>query len=356
MPKLILRCNYLKNAPPSHLQNFVQYIGTREGVEKVSDTTALLPATAKQKELIQDILNRIEDADRMHEYYDYIQKPTRENASEFITQALENNLDIIAKKKNYIDYLANRPRVERIGTHGLFSYAGESVVLSKVAEEVASHEGVIWTNVISLRREDAERLGYDSAAQWQELLRSRVQTFAENYKIDSTNLKWYAAFHDESHHPHVHLVIYSQNPHEGYLTRQGIETMRSVLAHDIFRQDFMSIYERKTKQRNLLKEQAEETLQRLIRQMQTGVCHNDKDYGADAPAGKAAAEYRWEESIRLSESGCEKDCKRHRRYAGRRRLWWLSVTVSGRNARTRCIGLTKIPYRRISAPIRTERI
>ena len=276
MPKLILRCNYLKNAPPSHLQNFVQYIGTREGVEKVSDTTALLPATAKQKELIQDILNRIEDADRMHEYYDYIQKPTRENASEFITQALENNLDIIAKKKNYIDYLANRPRVERIGTHGLFSYAGESVVLSKVAEEVASHEGVIWTNVISLRREDAERLGYDSAAQWQELLRSRVQTFAENYKIDSTNLKWYAAFHDESHHPHVHLVIYSQNPHEGYLTRQGIETMRSVLAHDIFRQDFMSIYERKTKQRNLLKEQAEETLQRLIRQMQTGVCHNEK--------------------------------------------------------------------------------
>lgn len=276
MPKLILRCNYLKNAPPSHLQNFVQYIGTREGVEKVSDTTALLPATAKQKELIQDILNRIEDADRMHEYYDYIQKPTRENASEFITQALENNLDIIAKKKNYIDYLANRPRVERIGTHGLFSYAGESVVLSKVAEEVASHEGVIWTNVISLRREDAERLGYDSAAQWQELLRSRVQTFAENYKIDSTNLKWYAAFHNESHHPHVHLVIYSQNPHEGYLTRQGIETMRSVLAHDIFRQDFMSIYERKTKQRNLLKEQAEDTLQRLIRQMQTGVCHNEK--------------------------------------------------------------------------------
>lgn len=276
MPKLILRCNYLTNAPPSHLQNFVQYIGTREGVEKVSDTTALLPATAKQKELIQDILNRIEDADRMHEYYDYLQKPTRENASEFITQALENNLDIIAKKKNYIDYLANRPRVERIGTHGLFSYAGESVVLSKVAEEVANHEGVIWTNVISLRREDAERLGYDSAAQWQELLRSRVQTFAENYKIDSTNLKWYAAFHNESHHPHVHLVIYSQNPREGYLTRQGIETMRSVLAHDIFRQDFMSIYERKTKQRNLLKEQAEDTLQRLIREMQTGVCNNEK--------------------------------------------------------------------------------
>lgn len=87
----------------------------------------------------------------MHEYYDYLQKPNRENASEFITQALENNFDIIAKKKNYIDYLANRPRVEKIGTHGLFSNEGEVIQLTKVAEEVANHTGTIWTNVISLQ-------------------------------------------------------------------------------------------------------------------------------------------------------------------------------------------------------------
>lgn len=201
MPKLILRCNYLKNAHPSHLANYMNYISTREGVEKIDNTCGLLPATVKQKELIADILSKIEDADRMHEYYDYLQRSTRENATEFITQALEINLDIIAKKKNYIDYLANRPRVERIGTHGLFSNEGESVVLPRVAAEVANHPGVIWTNVISLRREDAERLGYDSAAQWQALLRSRVELLCENYKIDSRNLKWYAAFHNESHHP-----------------------------------------------------------------------------------------------------------------------------------------------------------
>ena len=274
MPKLILRCNYLKNAPPSHLSNYMNYIGTREGVEKVDSTMSLLPATIKQKELIADILSKIPDADRMHEYYEYLQKPTRENASEFITQALENNLDIIAKKKNYIDYLANRPRVEKIGTHGLFSNEGEAVVLSKVAEEVANHPGVIWTNVISLRREDAERLGYDNAAQWQALLRSRVQLLAENYKIDSRNLKWYAAFHNESHHPHVHLVVYSTKPTEGYLTEKGIETMRSAFAHDIFRQDFMSIYEKKTQQRNKLKEQAEKSLLYLLGQMQSGMIHN----------------------------------------------------------------------------------
>lgn len=276
MPKLILRCNYLKNAPPSHLANYMNYISTREGVEKIDNTCGLLPATVKQKELIADILSKIEDADRMHEYYDYLQRPTRENATEFITQALENNLDIIAKKKNYIDYLANRPRVERIGTHGLFSNEGESVVLSRVAEEVANHPGVIWTNVISLRREDAERLGYDSAVQWQALLRSRVELLCENYKIDSRNLKWYAAFHNESHHPHVHLVVYSTNPSEGYLSPKGIDTMRSTYAHDIFRQEFMSIYEKRTQQREQLKEQANKSLLFLLQQMQSGICHNEK--------------------------------------------------------------------------------
>lgn len=276
MPKLILRCNYLKNAPPSHLANYMNYISTREGVEKIDNTCGLLPVTVKQKELIADILSKIEDADRMHEYYDYLQRSTRENATEFITQALENNLDIIAKKKNYIDYLANRPRVEKIGTHGLFSNEGESVVLSHVAEEVANHPGVVWTNVISLRREDAERLGYDSAVQWQALLRSRVELLCENYKIDSRNLKWYAAFHNESHHPHVHLVVYSTNPSEGYLSPKGIDTMRSTYAHDIFRQEFMSIYEKRTQQREQLKEQANKSLLFLLQEMQSGICHHEK--------------------------------------------------------------------------------
>lgn len=276
MPKLILRCNYLKNSPLAHLANYINYIGTRDGVEKVSSTTALLPATVKQKELIADILTKVPDAKRMHEYHDYVQRPTRENASELITQALENNLDIIAKKKNYMDYLANRPGVEIIGTHGLFSNEGDPIVLSHVAEEVANHTGVIWTNVISLRREDAERLGYDSAAQWQALLRSRVQLLCENYKIDSRNLKWYAAFHNESHHPHVHMVVYSTNPSEGYLTTKGINAMRSAYAHDIFRQDFISIYEKTTEQRDRLKEQAENSLLFLLQQMQKGICHNPR--------------------------------------------------------------------------------
>ena len=156
------------------------YIGTRDGVEKAVSTTAHLPSTANQKELIQDILIKIPDAKQMHEYYDYLQRPTRENASEFITQALENHLDIIAKKKNYVDYLANRPGVEKTGSHGLFSNEGEPIILSRVAEEVANHRGVVWTNVISLRREDAQRLGYNSAAQWQADLHRKEKNFCGN--------------------------------------------------------------------------------------------------------------------------------------------------------------------------------
>jgi hypothetical protein len=193
----------------------MNYISTREGVEKIDNTCVLLPVTLKQKELIADILSKIEDADRMHEYYDYLQRPTRENATEFITQALENNLDIIAKKKNYIDYLANRPRVEKIGTHGLFSNEGESIVLSHVAEEVANHPGVIWTNVISLRREDAERLGYDSATQWQALLRSRVELLCENYKIEEaiginpTDEEW--SGYEEYHDMYINILLNNLN-------------------------------------------------------------------------------------------------------------------------------------------------
>ena len=99
MPKLILRCNYLKNSPPAHLANYINYIGTRDGVEKVGSTTVLLPATAKQKELIADILTKIPDAKRMHEYHDYVQRPTRENASEFITRHWKITSTLLRRRK-----------------------------------------------------------------------------------------------------------------------------------------------------------------------------------------------------------------------------------------------------------------
>jgi len=243
MPKIIFTSQYMRNAPPAQLENYVKYIGTREGVEKIDESKRLLPATVKQQQLINQLLHDIPSAKDMLEYADYCENPTIGNATEFISLALEQNLNLIGKRENYVEYIAGRPRVERIGEHGLFTDAGVPVVLAQVHEDVCNHKGAVWTHVISLRREDAARLGYDSGKQWRDLLRSKKAMLCKHMKIDSENLRWYAAFHNESHHPHVHLMVYSAKDNDGFLTEPAIEAMRSELAHDIFRQDFAHIYE-----------------------------------------------------------------------------------------------------------------
>ncbi len=276
MPKIIFTSRYLRDAPPEQLGNYVKYIGTREGVEKIDESKGHLPATAGQKKLIAQLLRDMPKAKEMLEYEDYRLHPTRRNASEFISTALEWNLNLLSKRENYVDYLANRPHVERIGEHGLFTDAGKPVVIARVQEEVKAHRGPVWTHVISLKREDAARLGYDSGKQWMELLRSKRAMFCKQMKIDSENLRWYAAFHNESYHPHVHVMVYSAKDHDGFLTEPAIEAMRSELAHDIFRQDFANLYGVQNAAREGLKKEAEQTVKRLIQEIQSETCQNQK--------------------------------------------------------------------------------
>ena len=264
MPKIIFTSRYLRDAPPAQLENYVRYVSTREGVEKVEGSRQNLPATVQQKDLVRQIVRDIPSAKEMLEYADFLLRPTMGNASEFISCALEQNVDLIGSRENYVDYIANRPRVERLGEHGLFTDAGKAVVLKQVQEEAAAHKGPVWTHVISLRREDAARLGYDSAAQWMALLRSKRAMLCKHMKIDSANLRWYAAFHNEGHHPHVHLMVYSAKDNDGYLTEKSIEAMRSELAHDIFRQDFAHIYENQNQSRADLKKGAADTVQEMM--------------------------------------------------------------------------------------------
>lgn len=274
MPKIIFTSQYMRDAPPAQLENYVKYIGTREGVEKIDESRLLLPATVKQQQLIGQIVRDIPSAKDMLEYTDYCESPTIGNATEFISLALEQNLNLIGKRENYVEYIAGRPRVERIGEHGLFTDAGVPVVLAQVQEDVCQHKGAVWTHVISLRREDAARLGYDSGRQWQDLLRSKKAMLCKHMKIDSENLRWYAAFHNESHHPHVHLMVYSAKDNDGFLTEPAIEAMRSELAHDIFRQDFAHIYEYQNEARSQLKQGAAEVMTELLSQVQGGFCEN----------------------------------------------------------------------------------
>ena len=222
------------------------------------------------------ILRDFPDAKESHEYEDYRREKTIGNASEFITRALEENMDRVADSKTYADYIATRPRAERFGSHGLFTDDGVQVQLSKVSQELNEYTGHVYTAVLSLRREEAERLGFDNGSRWRDFLRSQTMTLSENLKIPIDHLRWYAAYHDEGHHPHIHMIAYSTVPGEGYLSDKGVETMRSTFARDIFKQDMHQIYAQQAQYRDQLREQGRESVAEIVAQINSGVYSNTK--------------------------------------------------------------------------------
>lgn len=316
MPRLIFKCPYIKSGlgeAAAHLSNYVRYTATREGVDKLPSEKAALPATEKQQAMIGQLLRDFPLSKGMFEYEDYLTAPTRSAASEFISRAIEDygvpaeaqrsrfgggrsrsgmnelsteggsegyeacgNDDQIAKRENYVSYIAQRPRAERIGSHGLFNGEGKELVLSKVAEEVSNHSGNVWLPIISLRREDAARLGYDNAKQWQAFLSSYAPQIAEAMKIPWEHFRWYAAFHDEGHHPHVHIICYSADGKSGFLDRNGIAEIKSGIAKEIFRQELTELYRQQTERRDELVKRGSETMHELITQMQTGNLDNPR--------------------------------------------------------------------------------
>lgn len=192
------------------------------------------------------------------------EKQNQCSASDFISRVMEDYAYEISGRKAYVDYIATRPRAERFGSHGLFTDDGVQVQLSKVTEELDRHKGNVWTAIISIRREDAERLGFNTGARWRDMLRTQTEALAKNLKIPMENLRWYAAFHNESYHPHVHLIAYSTKPNEAYLTEKGIENIKSNLAKVIFRQDLISIYQKQTEHRDKLRAEARDIVDDLV--------------------------------------------------------------------------------------------
>lgn len=264
MARLVTKFKYLKPNRKVSAGGYAKYIATREGVEKIDDTKKFAPATEKQKNLIEKILKDFPDSKDMFEYVDYLEKQNQGSASDFISRVMEDYAYEISGRKAYADYIATRPRAERFGSHGLFTDDGVQVQLSKVTEELDKHKGNIWTAIISIRREDAERLGFNTGTRWRDMLRTQTEALAKNLKIPMENLRWYAAFHNESHHPHVHLIAYSTVENEGYLTQKGVENLRSSFAKDIFQQDLLCIYERQTEHRDKLRAEARDIVEDLV--------------------------------------------------------------------------------------------
>ena len=276
MARIIMKSPYLKSGTVGgkHVGNYAKYIATREGVELAEDTLKHLPATVKQEQLIRQILRDFPDSTDFHEYGDYKQNPTRENATEFISRVLETHSGELGDREKYVSYIAERPGVEKLGKHGLFTDAGKLVVIAQVMKEMAESKSNIWTHIISLHREDAQRLGYDSAEDWMNLLRSKRNVIAQQMRIKPENFRWYAAFHDAGHHPHVHVMAYSIDPNEAYLSEKGIEAIKGELAREIFRQDHISIYQKQTEYRDQLRQSSKERVAQIVEEINNGYYAN----------------------------------------------------------------------------------
>lgn len=166
MSKIIVTSRYIKPNAHKKFGNYIKYIATREGVEKP------IPIQENNQELDREI---------------------------------------------FMNYLDSRPN-----SHGLFSEKDEPIVLDKTAKEVANHNGAIWTHIVSLKREDAERMGYIDFEHWQDLVRRHASDIAAAQKISDDNFRWYAAFHNKESNPHVHIVVYSKDGKQGYLDRKSV--------------------------------------------------------------------------------------------------------------------------------------
>ena len=260
----------------ARLAHRTRYFATREGVQLLKDDNAHLPVTKKQQQYIQRLLRSFPEARELPEHEDYANTPNRQTAFALIAQIHEDFIEPMDSRENYLDYVANRPGVKALGEHGLWDANGKVPSLENAVAEVAQHTGNVWTPIISLSRENAERLGYTDIKNWQDLINASITDIAKGYKIHPDRLRWYAAMHEKEKHIHVHMVLFSTDPKEGYLSRQGIRSIKSALVSTIYRNDRLHIYEQKDEQRGLLRQEAEARMAALIEQMATGTMQSDK--------------------------------------------------------------------------------
>ena len=270
MARLIVKSPYIKCGGGKSAGGYLKYIATRERVEIIPDDS---PPTRKQEQLIAKLVKDFPNAKELMEYEDYITHPTKASASALIMLTLEENWDKVQNIDGYAGYIALRPRAERLGEHGLFG-DDDNVDLNSVMDELDHYTGNVWTHIISLHREDVERLGYNHAEAWRTLLRAHRNDIAAAMKIPPEDFRWYAAFHDEGNHPHVHMMAWSVKSNQAYLSKDGIHQIKSTLTNQIFRQELLHVYEQKSKSRDELVAETRRTMLELSKAMQEMTCNH----------------------------------------------------------------------------------
>ena len=269
MARLIVKSPYIQ-CGKQNADGYLRYIATRERVEIIPDDR---PPTRKQDQLITKLTKDFPDVKELLEYADYMQKPTKANASSLITLALEEHWKQVQQTDGYMKYIATRPRAERLGDHGLFGDT-DHVDLDSAMSELEHYTGNVWTHILSLHREDAERLGYNNAQAWRALLRAHRNDIAAAMHIPPQDFRWYAAFHNEGHHPHIHMMAWSVKPGQAHLDRNGIRSIRSQLTNDIFQQELLHVYEQKSVSRDELVKETRKVMLELSCQMRDTICEH----------------------------------------------------------------------------------
>lgn len=274
MARLIVRWNYYGvDTSAAKKSALVNYIATRPGVDLHATHKS---ATARQQKLITQLLQEHPQVRDFFEYEDYLTAPTRANADELL-QAAALELEFHSgQRSGYVSYMGTRPGADRTGEHGLFTAPGTPVDLSAAAQTVAQHDGNVWSCILSLTDTDADTYQLNSVQQWQEFLESQRSLFAQQLGIEAEHLQWYAAFHRKEHHPHVHLILYSDPPNRhAFLTKDGIEKVRSTLAHRIFGPEFDAVYELQNQYRSEVAMETERALIDALSALQTNPCASD---------------------------------------------------------------------------------
>ena len=258
MARLIQKTGFLGRKSAG---GYMKYIATREDVEVL---TGKGPVSEKQKELISKLIKDFPDMRDSFEYADYKQAPTLHNASAFISAALDAHIQNLQSENDYLKYIATRPGAEKHGMHGLFGRE-ERVDLDEAMRDLTAHDGNVWTIIYSLHREDAERLGYNYAAAWQKLLISQQQKFAEAFDVPVSSLHWYAAYHDADTHPHIHMMIWTDQ--KTVLKRDAVVKLRSAMTNSIFQAELENLYIRKDAAYKDVTEAAREAMRKIVDRM-----------------------------------------------------------------------------------------
>ena len=272
MPRIIVKCRYYQtDKTRKNIGGLMRYVATRENVDKRTDEWKNQNATDSQRELIDHILTTMPQCQKMSEYGYYAASKTRGDAYEFISATVES-FPQLTQENSYLKYMATRPRVDKgSGKHGLFSDSDKPLDLEEEVEKIQQFDGNVFTLIVSLKREDAARLGYDNANRWKDFVRSQVDYIAEQFKIPKQDLRWYGAFHNESHHPHIHLLLYStSNTLPGYISKKGLNNLRHLFGTRIFEDDLHKIYDQQTIVRKKLTEEMRNRFRHLIESIRTG--------------------------------------------------------------------------------------